>query len=71
MRLSTYHPRGLGKKYINNPELWIKTEDMVRSAMIKHNVPYVEVADEAAFYGPKIDVQIKSAIGREFTLATN
>ena len=71
MRLSTHHPRGLGKKYVNNPELWIKTEDMVRSAMIKHNVPYVEVADEAAFYGPKIDVQIKSAIGREFTLATN
>jgi threonyl-tRNA synthetase len=44
---------------------------MVRAAMQKHNVPYVEVADEAAFYGPKIDVQVKSAIGREFTLATN
>jgi len=71
MRLSTHHPRGLGKKYVNNPELWLKTEDMVRSAMTNHNVPFVEVADEAAFYGPKIDVQIKSAIGREFTLATN
>jgi threonyl-tRNA synthetase len=71
MRLSTHHPRGLGKKYVNNPELWVKTEEMVRSAMIKHNIPFVEVTDEAAFYGPKIDVQIKSIIGREFTLATN
>jgi len=71
MRLSTHHPRGLGKKYVNNPEMWLKTEDMVRSAMIKHNIPFVEEADEAAFYGPKIDVQVKSAIGREFSLATN
>jgi threonyl-tRNA synthetase len=71
MRLSTHHKRGLGKKYVNNPEMWIKTEEMVRSAMDRHNVPYVEVSDEAAFYGPKIDVQVKSAIGREFTLATN
>ena len=39
--------------------------------MIESNIPYVEVQDEAAFYGPKIDVQIWSAIGREFTLATN
>ncbi len=71
MRLSTHHPRGLGKKYVNNPELWKKTEDMVRNAMDKHNIPYVEIADEAAFYGPKIDVQVRSAIGREFSLATN
>jgi threonyl-tRNA synthetase len=71
MQLSTHHPRGLGKKYVNNPELWVKTETMVRNAMVKHNIPFVEVSDEAAFYGPKIDVQIKSAIGREFTLATN
>ncbi|MBI2850177.1 MAG: threonine--tRNA ligase [Chloroflexi bacterium] len=71
MRLSTHHPNGLGKKYVNNPELWLKTEAMVRQAMNNHNVPYYEVADEAAFYGPKIDVQIKSAIGKEFTLATN
>ena len=71
MRLSTHHPRGLGKKYVNNPELWKKTEDMVRSALDNHDIPYVEIADEAAFYGPKIDVQVRSAIGREFTLATN
>ncbi len=71
MRLSTHSQAGLGKKYVNNPELWLKTEEMVRQAMKHHNIPYYEVADEAAFYGPKIDVQIKSIIGREFTLATN
>jgi threonyl-tRNA synthetase len=49
MRLSTHHPRGLGKKYVNNPEMWLKTEDMVRSAMIRHNIPFVEEADDAAF----------------------
>ncbi len=71
MRLSTHHRRGLGKKYIDNERLWLKTEGMVRRAMDNGSVPYVEVQDEAAFYGPKIDVQIWSAIGREFTLATN
>jgi threonyl-tRNA synthetase len=39
--------------------------------MQRNNIPYTEVPNEAAFYGPKIDVQVKSAIGREFTLATN
>jgi threonyl-tRNA synthetase len=71
MRFSTHHKRGLGKKYIDNERLWLKTEEMVRRAMEHGGVPYVEVTDEAAFYGPKIDVQIWSAIGREFTLATN
>lgn len=71
MRLSTHHKRGLGKKYVDNERLWLKTEDMVRNAMRNGGVPFVEAADEAAFYGPKIDVQIWSAIGREFTLATN
>jgi threonyl-tRNA synthetase len=71
MRLSTHSRKGLGKKYVDNERLWEKTEDMVRRAMDHGGVPYVEVPDEAAFYGPKIDVQIWSAIGREFTLATN
>jgi len=71
MRLSTHHKRGLGKKYVDNERLWLKTEEMVRNAMRHGGVPFVEAADEAAFYGPKIDVQIWSAIGREFTLATN
>ena len=71
MRLSTHHPKGLGKKYVDNERLWLQTEEMVRSAMHNGNVPFVEAKDEAAFYGPKIDVQVWSAIGREFTLATN
>ncbi len=71
MRLSTHHPRKLGKKYVDNPRLWQKTEEMVRRALEHGGVDFVEVPDEAAFYGPKIDVQIWSAIGREFTLATN
>jgi threonyl-tRNA synthetase len=71
MRLSTHHKRGLGKKYVDQEKLWIKTEELVRSAMRAGNVPFTEVADEAAFYGPKIDVQIRSSIGKEFTLATN
>ncbi len=71
MRLSTHHPNKLGDKYVDNGPLWEQTEEMVRQAMTEGNVPFEEEPDEAAFYGPKIDVQIWSAIGREFTLATN
>lgn len=71
MRLSLHEPSKLGQKYINEPELWKETEEMVRQVLIESNIPYVEVPDEGAFYGPKIDVQIWSTIGREFTLATN
>ena len=71
MRLSLHDPAQLGKKYVNEPELWLETEDLVRKVLIETGVPYVEVKGEGAFYGPKIDVQIWSAIGREFTLATN
>ena len=71
MRLSLHSPEKLGIKYVNEPELWKETEAMVRNVLKESNIPYVEVEDEAAFYGPKIDVQIYSVIGREFTLATN
>ena len=71
MRLSLHSKAGLGKKYVDNERLWLKTEDMVRRALDNGNVPYVEAEDEAAFYGPKIDVQIWSAIGKQFSLATN
>ena len=71
MRLSKHEPSKLGQKYINEPELWIETEKMVRDVLISLEVPFEEVLDEAAFYGPKIDIQIYSVIGREFTLATN
>lgn len=71
MRFSKHDPQKLGQKYINSPELWLKTEDMVRKVLQNLGVNFIEVEDEAAFYGPKIDIQIYSAIGREFTLATN
>ncbi len=71
MRFSTHEPKKLGQKYVDNPELWLQTEDMVRNVLIDSKIPYIEVPDEGAFYGPKIDVQVWSAIGREFTLATN
>ncbi len=71
MRLSLHDPAKLGQKYVNEPGLWKETEDMVRKVLIDTNTPFIEVQDEAAFYGPKIDVQIWSAIGKEFTLATN
>jgi threonyl-tRNA synthetase len=71
MRLSLHDPAKLGEKYINEPELWLETEQLVREVLIANKVPFVEVKGEGAFYGPKIDVQIWSAIGREFTLATN
>ena len=71
MRLSLHDPSKLGQKYVNEPTLWKETESMVRKVLVETGTPFVEVQDEAAFYGPKIDVQIWSAIGREFTLATN
>jgi len=71
MRLSLHSKEKLGVKYVNEPELWLETEAMVREVMKEASIPFVEVPDEGAFYGPKIDVQIWSTIGREFTLATN
>ena len=71
MRFSTHDPAKLGQKFVDEPELWKKTEEMVRNVLIKSGINFVEVANEAAFYGPKIDVQVWSAIGREFTIATN
>ncbi len=71
MRLSLHDPYELGNKYIDEPELWLETEDAVRNALKSGGVNYIEIPGEAAFYGPKIDVQVWSAIGKEFTLATN
>ena len=71
MRLSLHSKDGLGEKYVNDPELWLETEQWVREALIEGELDFEEVEGEAAFYGPKIDVQVWSAIGKEFTLATN
>ncbi len=71
MRFSTHDPSKLGQKFVDEPELWLETENMVREVLKNSGINYVEVPNEAAFYGPKIDVQVWSVIGREFTLATN
>lgn len=71
MRFSTHDPAKLGQKFVDEPALWKKTEDMVRQVLVESGINFVEVPNEAAFYGPKIDVQVWSAIGREFTIATN
>jgi len=71
MRFSTHDPAKLGQKFVDEPELWKQTEEMVRGVLQRSGINYVEVPNEAAFYGPKIDVQVWSAIGREFTIATN
>jgi threonyl-tRNA synthetase len=71
MRFSTHDPAKLGQKFVDEPELWKKTEDMTRNVLKNSGINYVEVPNEAAFYGPKIDVQAWSVIGREFSIATN
>jgi threonyl-tRNA synthetase len=71
MRFSTHDPTKLGQKFVDEPELWKKTEEMTRNVLKNSGINYVEVPNEAAFYGPKIDVQAWSVIGREFSIATN
>ncbi len=71
MRFGTHDPAKLGQKFVDEPVLWKQTEDMVRRVLKESGIHFVEVPNEAAFYGPKIDVQVWSVIGREFTLATN
>jgi threonyl-tRNA synthetase len=71
MRFSTHDPAKLGQKFVDEPELWKQTEEMTRRVLKDSGINYVEVPNEAAFYGPKIDVQVWSVIGREFTIATN
>jgi threonyl-tRNA synthetase len=58
------------KKYIDNDEMWEKAQKMLKEAMDDLNVEYVEAEGEAAFYGPKLDVQVKTALGKEETLST-
>ena len=68
-RLSKWDPAHT-EKYINQPENWEYAESVLREVLVAMNVPFVEASDEAAFYGPKVDVQFKSVIGREETMST-
>ena len=52
MRLSLHSKDKLGKKFVNEPELWVKTENLVREALQKGKLNFVEIPGEAAFYGP-------------------
>jgi threonyl-tRNA synthetase len=71
MRFSTHDPAKLGEKFVDEPDLWKQTEEMTRNVLNHSGINYLEVPNEAAFYGPKIDVQAWSVIGREFSIATN
>jgi threonyl-tRNA synthetase len=68
-RLSKWDPEHT-EKYINEPENWQYTEEILRQVLTELKVDFLEAMDEAAFYGPKVDVQFKSAIGREETMST-
>ncbi len=73
MRFSTWDPEDpKGKqKYVDNPGAWERTQKLVREAMEQSGLPFTEVKGEAAFYGPKIDVQFRTVTGREETASTN
>ena len=58
------------EKYFGNDELWERSESELREVLKEMNVPYYEAEGEAAFYGPKIDVQVRSALGHDVTLST-
>ena len=58
------------EKYYPDDEMWNKAEDMLRNVMKSLGIDYVEKKDEAAFYGPKLDVQVKPAVGNEVTIST-
>lgn len=68
-RLSKWSPEHKDK-YIDQPKNWEMSEQVLRDVLTEMNVKFVEADDEAAFYGPKVDVQFKSVIGREETMST-
>ncbi len=70
MRLSLPDMNKLDK-YVDEPDKWVAALDIIKQAMAESGYPYVEGKGEAAFYGPKIDFMIKSAIGTEYTISTN
>ena len=68
-RFSKWDPNNT-EKYINDPEAWNKTQDIMRTILNHLNIDYVEADDEAAFYGPKLDIQFKNVHGKEDTIIT-
>ncbi|MEI3614904.1 threonine--tRNA ligase [Pseudogracilibacillus sp. SO30301A] len=68
-RLSYRDPEDT-EKYIDNDEMWETAQSVLKETMDELNLPYVEAIGEAAFYGPKLDVQVKTALGHDETLST-
>ncbi|AIY83918.1 threonine--tRNA ligase [Clostridium baratii] len=68
-RFSKWDPNNT-KKYINNPEAWERTQDIMKTILDHLEIDYVEADDEAAFYGPKLDIQFKNVHGKEDTIIT-
>lgn len=68
-RLSKWDPNNK-EKYLGDEEYWNSTQDYLRQVMIKNNIKFTEADDEAAFYGPKIDIQAKNVYGKEDTMVT-
>ena len=68
-RLSKWDPNNKAK-YIGDEEYWNSTQGYLRDVMIKNNIKFTEADDEAAFYGPKIDIQAKNVYGKEDTMVT-
>ncbi len=68
-RFSKWDPNNT-EKYINDPEAWNKTQDIMRTILDHLDIDYVEADDEAAFYGPKLDIQFKNVHGKEDTIIT-
>ena len=58
------------KKYIGAPEVWEETEGHIRTMLQELNIPFVEDVGEAAFYGPKVDINAKNVYGKEDTMIT-
>ena len=69
LRLSKHDPADK-VKYVDNPAMWESSERILREALVESGLPFFEADGEAAFYGPKIDVQVKDVMGREETLST-
>ena len=68
-RLSKWDPENK-EKYLGDEEYWYSTQDYLRQVMIKNNIKFYEEDGEAAFYGPKIDIQAKNVYGKEDTMVT-
>ncbi|MDO8668321.1 MAG: threonine--tRNA ligase, partial [bacterium] len=69
-RLSKHDPKDLGGKYVNLPKAWEANEQILREVLQELKADFYEAENEAAFYGPKIDINIYSVIGKEYTLGT-